>query len=361
MLIEKVTGEAYYDLVRNSILKPMQLHDTHPSNARIIENLAVGYSKMPPGFQVPNNTVEDKQYFMNPQLEWTGGGMASTTEDLAKWAKLYYEGHLVSKTSLHAIITPNPNGKNVEGTSSYGMGSFIYDTQHGEAYGHTGFMPGFNAIFIYYPKLGIAAAMQINSEHATPLERIRTALSNAELDTTVSFLPGRNLFLLKDTFARVNGFPEHLLTCEDYYFTGQVSEHGGLYYTSETHYVHLGEDKAFGPMFKKEIWRGQSNIASTSGRPIPLRELPSFIVPFAVTLGLIILLLSLLYSRTNFAIIFSLIAGAPLLAYTLRLKKLVGNDVSFFNCLRFYLVYFPARAIGTLLGARGAVTTNTHK
>jgi D-alanyl-D-alanine carboxypeptidase len=166
MLIEKVTGEGYYDLVRNSILKPIQLHDTYPSNVRIIKNLAVGYSKMPPNFQVPNKTIEDKQYFMNPQLEWTGGGMASTTEDLAKWAKLYYEGHLVSKTSLHDIITPNPNGKNVEGTSSYGMGSFIYDTQHGEAYGHTGFMPGFNAIFIYYPKLGIAAAMQINCDYA---------------------------------------------------------------------------------------------------------------------------------------------------------------------------------------------------
>jgi len=209
--------------------------------------------------------------------------------------------------------------------------------------------------------LALVAAMQINSENAPPLERIRTSLSNAELDTTVNFLPGRNLFLHKKTFAKVNGFPEHLLTCEDYYFTGQVNEHGGLYYTSETHYVHLGEDKAFGPMFKKEIWRGQSNIASTSGRPIPLRELPSFIVPFAVTLGIIILLLCLLYSQTNFAIIFSIIAGAPLLAYTFRLKKLVGNTVSFLNCLRFYLVYFPARAIGTLLGARGAVTTSSHK
>ncbi|WP_420933451.1 glycosyltransferase [Alteromonas sp. A081] len=211
------------------------------------------------------------------------------------------------------------------------------------------------------PSLALAAAMQINSEHAPPLERIRTALSNAELDTTVSFLPGRNLFLHRDTFATVGGFPEHLLTCEDYYFTGQVSEHGGLYYTSKTHYVHLGEDKAFGPMFKKEIWRGQSNIASTSGRPIPLRELPSFIVPFAVTLGVLFLLICLLYSHTNFAIMFSIIAGAPLLAYTFRLKKLVGKTVSFFNCLRFYLVYFPARAIGTVLGVRGAVTTSSHK
>ena len=125
--------------------------------------------------------------------------------------------------------------------------------------------------------------------------------------------------------------------------------------------MHLGEDKDFGPMFKKEIWRGQSNIASTSGRPIPLRELPSFIVPFAVTLGVLFLLICLLYSHTNFAIMFSIIAGAPLLAYTFRLKKLVGSTVSFINCLRFYLVYFPARAIGTVLGVRGAVTTNSHK
>ena len=48
-----------------------------------------------------NKTVTEKKYFMNPQVEWTGGGMASTTEDLAKWAKIYYEGKLVSKTSLN--------------------------------------------------------------------------------------------------------------------------------------------------------------------------------------------------------------------------------------------------------------------
>lgn len=211
------------------------------------------------------------------------------------------------------------------------------------------------------PGVALIAAMQINAHHAPPLERIRTALSNAELDTCVSFLPGRNLFLHRDTFAKVNGFPEHLLTCEDYYFTGQVSKHGKLYYTSASHYVHLGEDKAYAPMFKKEIWRGQSNIASISDRPISLRELPSFTMPFAVTFGVLFLFICLLYSYTNFAIMFSIISGAPLLAYSLRLKKLVGSSVSFMNCLRFYLVYFPARAIGTILGVRGTVNTSSHK
>lgn len=182
MLIEKVTGDAYYDLVRDIILKPSQLSNTYPSNKRLIKNLAQGYSKLPPGFHVPNKTVVENEYYMNPQLEWTGGGMASTTEDLARWAKLYYEGKLVSKNSLHSITTPNPNGKNVEGTSSYGMGSFIYATKHGEAFGHTGFMPGFNAIFIYYPKLGIAAAMNINCDYAVSVLNLNTLM-----DELISF------------------------------------------------------------------------------------------------------------------------------------------------------------------------------
>ena len=47
------------------------------------------------------------------------------------------------------------------------MGSFIYDTELGKVYGHTGFIPGFNSIFAYYPEYDIAAAIQINCDYAT--------------------------------------------------------------------------------------------------------------------------------------------------------------------------------------------------
>ncbi|WP_298237682.1 serine hydrolase domain-containing protein [uncultured Algibacter sp.] len=166
MLIEKITSENYYDLVQSQLLKPNQLSNTYPSLTRSIPNLAVGYSRLPEAFFVPNKTVENEEYFINPQVEWTGGGMASTTSDLAKWAKLYYEGNLFSKSALKKITTPNPNGLNVENKSSYGMGSFIYDSKLGEAYGHSGFMPGFNSIFIYYPNKKIAAALQFNCDYA---------------------------------------------------------------------------------------------------------------------------------------------------------------------------------------------------
>ena len=211
------------------------------------------------------------------------------------------------------------------------------------------------------PNTVLVSAMQVNSQNATPLEKIRTALSNAELDTEVNFLPGRNLFIRKETFEDAGRFPEHLLTCEDYYFTDKVNEIGGLYYTSQTQYVHIGEDKAFLPMYKKEIWRGQSNLASLKGRKIPLRELPSFFVPFAVTGGVISALIGMALNNHLISAIFFMLALIPFGAYTLRLKKLTKSTVSLYHCIMFYALYFPARALGTLLGVRGAVTTSSHR
>ena len=139
MLIEKVTSKEYYHLVQTKLIAPNSLSQTYPSLSRSIPNLATGYSNMGDAFFVPNKTVKNGQYFMNPQLEWTGGGMASTTSDLAKWAKLYYEGKLFSQETLNLITTPNSNGVDVVNKGSYGMGSFIYESQLGKAYGHSGF------------------------------------------------------------------------------------------------------------------------------------------------------------------------------------------------------------------------------
>lgn len=165
MLIEKVTGKEYYNLVTEHILKKMQLKETHPSLRRDIPNLAAGYSQMPAAFKIPTKTVTNGKYVFNPQMEWTGGGMASTTTDLAKWAKYYYEATLFSDETLQLVTTVNPNGQEAEG-SSYGTGSFIFNTKFGKAYGHSGFMPGFTSIFIYYPEHKLAAALQINCDYA---------------------------------------------------------------------------------------------------------------------------------------------------------------------------------------------------
>jgi len=166
MLLEEITGTGYYDYVRREILEPSNLVYTFPADRRDIPGLPAGYSRLPGMFRMPGKVVEDGRYIFNPQMEWTGGGMASTASDLASWAKIYYDGDIIPQDLKALIITPNSQAPLVPGGAGYGMGSFIFDTKHGKAYGHTGFVPGFNAVFAWYPDLGIAIAMQVNCDYA---------------------------------------------------------------------------------------------------------------------------------------------------------------------------------------------------
>jgi glycosyltransferase involved in cell wall biosynthesis len=206
----------------------------------------------------------------------------------------------------------------------------------------------------------ITSAVQINGPDAPPLEKIRTALSNAVTDHNVNFLPGRNLFLTRETFYEAGGFPGHLITCEDYYFTDKANQLGDLYYTSKASYIHLGEDKDFKEMYKKEIWRGQSNLLSIKGRSIPLNEIPSFIIPIAILLFFIIMLISLVSGKYIFAFISFIAMLLPVTLYSTRLYILTKNKVRLHDVVKFYLYYFPARAIGTIGGTFKTMTSRSH-
>lgn len=197
----------------------------------------------------------------------------------------------------------------------------------------------------------LVSAMQINSKQAPPLEKIRTELSNAYIDCDLSFMPGRNLLLTKTSFELTGGFPEHLITCEDYYFTNKLSEIGKLHYTSASHYIHLGEDKAYIPMFKKEIWRGQSSLLSIKGRIPPTKELPSFIIPAALILLFILAMISALLNNLSITLVCLTVMCMPVFLYSLRLARLSKYKISFRYILTFYLLYFPARSIGTMIGS----------
>lgn len=210
------------------------------------------------------------------------------------------------------------------------------------------------------PERIISSAMQICDDNAPPLEKIRTSLSNAEIDTDVAFLPGRNLFLRHSAFEKIGGFPEHLITCEDYFFTDQAAKLGKLFYTSAATYIHIGEDKAYKAMFDKEIWRGQSNLQSIAGRNIPFREWPSFIAPPAIVFMVLLSLLLLVFGQPLLALMAFLVAVLPVFVYSLRLFVLAHKKISFIHIVKFYVCYFPARAIGTVLGLFKSIGVKTH-
>lgn len=196
----------------------------------------------------------------------------------------------------------------------------------------------------------VVSAMQQNSAQPSKVEQLRTTLSNAVVDCAVNFLPGRNLLLSRAHHLQVGGFPEHLQTCEDYYYTDKLSHLGELYYTSQSSYVHLGEDQTLNQTFRKEIWRSEYNLKSLHGRAIPLREWPSILLPFWILFGFMALLGCVFYPAWLSAAIALLLL--PVILYSLRLYRLPDNSVDLMFLMIFYSVYFTARAIGTLYGVR---------
>ena len=168
LLIETLLEKDYYSILEERILHPNGLTNTYPLVHRKIERLACGYSQLPPSFHIPNQVVNDEgSYVFNPQVEWTGGGLASTTSDLVKWCHIYYNGSVIKDQLKPDMILIHENGRNAyETIHSYGMGTFIYDTKYGTAYGHSGFMPGYNSIMAYFPDLNISCALQTNCDYA---------------------------------------------------------------------------------------------------------------------------------------------------------------------------------------------------
>lgn len=216
-------------------------------------------------------------------------------------------------------------------------------------------------LLLKQPDIVLASAIQLASKSATQLEHVRVLLSNLSIDCEMEFLPGRNLLLSYESFTKSGGFPSELVTCEDYVFTQKVSEQGKLYYSSKASYVHLGEDKHYWPMAKKEVWRGQSNLASIKGRKVPISEYPSFIAPPLFTLGLLWALILIVFGQPELAALGFFGAAFILIVYTFRLWKKQLRYPSLFAILGFYALYFPARSIGTVLGALKTLDSGVYK
>jgi D-alanyl-D-alanine carboxypeptidase len=93
LVIEDVTGRAYFDLVAERFLGPLGLFASTPSNGPRLPGIAVGYVVPDNPFGLPSRTMDlDGNLLWNPALEWIGGGLASTSGYLARWGHALFGG-----------------------------------------------------------------------------------------------------------------------------------------------------------------------------------------------------------------------------------------------------------------------------
>lgn len=161
MIMEKVTGRTYLDLLRERVIDRQGLTSTRPSDARVIAGLANGYAGASNPFGGADAMLVDGRMVINPQFEWTGGGIASTAEDLARWGKRLYDGKAFDPSMLPVMLAGVP--ARLGPNTKYGLGVIIRETPIGTLYGHSGFFPGYQAELLYLPQHQAAVAFQVNS------------------------------------------------------------------------------------------------------------------------------------------------------------------------------------------------------
>ena len=162
MIIERVTGNRYYDEMRRRILEPLQLRNTVPSDSRLIPGLAQGYAGPNNPFGGADAMISGGRFAINPQFEWTGGGIASTSEDLARWAKALYEGRGIPPALMPQAIDGVP-ARGLGREARYGLGVILRPTTLGMTWGHSGFFPGYLTEVMYFPDTKVAIAVQVNT------------------------------------------------------------------------------------------------------------------------------------------------------------------------------------------------------
>ena len=162
MILERITGKEFYSEAKKRFVQKHKLTNTIPQDGPVLKGVVQGYAGANNPFGGKDKMIEAGKFIVNPQLEWTGGGWASTGEDLARWAKLMYEGKAFDPSMVPVMLdgVPAKLGPNVK----YGLGAIIRPTANGGVtYGHSGFFPGYMTDMMYFPDRKVALAVQVNT------------------------------------------------------------------------------------------------------------------------------------------------------------------------------------------------------
>jgi CubicO group peptidase (beta-lactamase class C family) len=167
MLIEKVSGQSYWNFLEHRIFSPTGMEATRNSDPKtVITNRARGYG-FANGHYINREPVTASAAFSQ-------GALMSSILDMVKWDSALASERLLKKASLEQMWTPVPLK---DGTvSKYGFGWFLRPVPGHRAVGHGGGMPGFSTFIWRFMDDQLTVILLSNSETA---ETARMALSVA--------------------------------------------------------------------------------------------------------------------------------------------------------------------------------------
>ncbi len=166
----------------------------------------------------------------------------------------------------------------------------------------------------------------------------------------VAWLESMNMFVRRDIFLEVGGFNEALITCEDYDLSLRLQKHGPIIADQRLLAVHHGEAATLGHFFRKERWRGTSNLQGLRSHGFVWGELPSLLLPLcylALTLLVVVCSLTSLVIPTTTMLsgllLVVLLWQGPLLLLALLKSRWTVGPVQLSRLWLLFNLYYLAR------------------
>ena len=152
-VIEAVSGQAYFDFLKERIFGPLGMRATRASTPTdVIPHRASGY-------EWRNGAFENRPALT--ENAYAAGSIVSTVRDIAKWDAALSEGRLLTEASRRAMWTAHPVALGVP-PFDYGFGWFL-DTVHGSSVIlHSGGTPGFSSVIHRFVEQHISVILLTN-------------------------------------------------------------------------------------------------------------------------------------------------------------------------------------------------------
>jgi D-alanyl-D-alanine carboxypeptidase len=157
MVIERLSGRAYRDYMREEVFVPLGLADTRAcDDQQLIPHRARGYTFSGGGLQ--------NAPFISMAPPKGGGNLCSTAMDLVKWSQALAEGRVISRESYRLMTEPGAlqDGRRV----AYGLGLFLSTLRGRPEISHGGGIVGFTGFLAVYPADDLTVVTLTNSDTA---------------------------------------------------------------------------------------------------------------------------------------------------------------------------------------------------
>jgi len=173
----------------------------------------------------------------------------------------------------------------------------------------------------------------------------------------VDWLESMNMFVPREVFAKIGGFDETLITCEDCELSTRLSKNGRIVSDQRIRAVHHGEAATLIHFFRKERWRALSNYDGLQKRLKDISEWPSVFLPvlqllLCATSALLLCLFVTGYLNPKILISFFLLWQVPIIFLAVWKSLPTKNILTVLRLFTLLNMYFFARGCALFGGGR---------